>query len=108
LWYDIDHDDDKSECEKYHDDNRIGHGSYDFSSESFLISQIIRECEKCFLEHTGLLPTFYDRDFSLMKKMRKLSHRNIYRISSFDEKYKMIYSFFEARLCESVMEAMKS
>ncbi len=107
LWDDIDHNDDESQSEKYHDDDGIGHSSYDFSSERLLISQIIRQREKCFLKHAGLFTTFYDSDFSFTKKMRKFSHSDIHRVSPFDEKYKMIYRFFESRLSESIMKTMK-
>lgn len=42
-----------------------------------------------------------------MKKIRKLSHRHIHSISSFDKKNKMIDSFFELRCRESISESLE-
>lgn len=105
---DIDHHHEKCEHHKKENDERIGHRAHDLTTQTFFISHIICQCEKCFREESGALTTFDDSDLPFFEKIRKFSHRDIDRVTSLDKENQVINDFLEFGCIESIMETMES
>ena len=103
----IDHHDWKCYEEKYHDNNRISHRTDDLIFEIFLCSKVSSNREKWLLKHPRLFATFDDGNFLFIEEVREFSHRNIDRISSFDEEEKIIDSFSELSFRVTIDESLE-